>query len=233
MANVSSLISLDAFVRRLLLKEGKDNGHYIRYMQIATDGLKDLYIHHFDVEVTSVVTVDTNTNTFAYPNDYVRYTMIGTPIDGRWWYFTRDLGMVPLSDDDGAEIMSSAVNLAEYHEVSSLSSGGGYNRYYFREDHANRRFQIAGFTPDIVVLKYVSNGIDSAGTINIPDYALPVLEAYVRLNMADYDDIAESTVQRLDRQYKDKLKQMRMAQRPPLQDLIDVLYSTSSQLLSR
>lgn len=233
MANISSLISLDAFVRRLLGKENFTNDDYIRYMQIACDGLREFNEQHFDVEVTKVITVTTLTNTFSYPSDYVRYTMIGTPIDGRWWYYTRDHQMVPLNDDDGVAIQSSLPNVSDFQFPTDLSSGGGTNRYYFREDNKNRRFQVGGFTPDIIVLKYVSTGIDSTGDIQIPSYSTAALEAYVRLNVADYDDHAESTVSRLQKQYDNKVRSMRRVLRPTLEDLKDAVYATSSQLLSR
>lgn len=233
MANISSQISLDAFVKRLLGKENKTNDDYLRYMQIAIEGLRNFHIQHYNIEVTKVITVDTTTSTFAYPTDYVRYTMIGTPIDGRWWYFTRDNEMAPLTDDDGTEIQTTLPNIADYVHPSDFSSGGGNNLYYFREDHKNRRIQVSGFTPSVIVLKYVSNGIDSGGDINIPDYSTLALEAYVRLNLADYDDHAESTIHRLKRQYDDRVKMMKRAQRPPLRDLIDTINATSSQLLRR
>ena len=231
MANISSLISLDAFVRRLLAKEGKDDDDYFRYMQIACDGLRDMYIHDFQVEVTKVVTVDTTTNTFDFPSDFVRYIAIATPIDGRWWVYTRDDSMVPLEDDDSVDIQDSLPNIADYEIFASLGQAGGSNRYYFRPDYANRRFQVAGYTPDIVVLKYVTNGINSAGTINIPDYALPALEAYTRLSIADYDDHAESTIHRLQRQYDLARRKMRQVHRPTLQDLKDAIYSSTGALL--
>ena len=233
MANISSQIAIDAFIRRLLAKEGKTDDFYMRYMQIALDGLRDMHIHHFNVEITKVVTVDTSTNTFAYPSDYVRYVMIGTVIDGRWWYYTKDDGMAPLEDDDGTAIQSSLPNLSEYEYPADLSQGGGTNKYYFREDEKNDRFQVAGFTADVVVLKYISNGIDSGGDILIPDYATLTLEAYVRWNLSDYDDRRESTTMRLERQYKERIKRMKMAQRPTLKDIRDTILAASSQLLRR
>jgi len=223
MANISSLFSLDAIVRRLLGKEGKDNEDYLRYMQIAANGLEEFHIHDFNIEVTKVVTVSTDTNTFPYPSDYVRYTAIATPIDGRWWMFTRDDTMAPLADDDGTTITSS-VNIAEYRFPNDYSSGGGYNKYYFREDEKNRRIQISGFTPPLVVLKYVTNGIDSAGSINIPVYARAALEAYIRWQMAEYDNPALSRIEWLERQYTRERRKMRTAQRPTLTDLKDTIY---------
>lgn len=230
MANISSTISLDAFVRRVLAKEGVDNDNYMRYMQIACDGIRDMHIHDFSIEATKIVTVNATTNTFSFPTDYVRYIAIATPIDGRWWVYTRDDAMVPLKDDDAGSVLTSLPNIAESGIVSSLGDAGGKNKYYFKPDYKNRRFQVGGYTPDIVVLKYISNGIDSAGDINIQDYAALALESYVRWSIADYDGIAESKILRLERQYKERRRKMREVHRPTIQDIRDVIYATSGAL---
>ena len=230
MAYISSLISLDAFIRRLLAKEGKDNDDYFRYMQIACDGIRDMHIHDFSVEVTAVVTVNSTTNTFSFPSDFVKYIWIATPIDGRWWKYTRDDDMVPLGDDDDISIQSSLPNIADYSNSTSYGEAGGYNRYLFKPDYENRRFQVSGDTPDVVVLKYISNGIDSEGTINIPDYALLVLEDYVRWKLKDYDNEAESKIYRMEQQYIKTRRKMRSVRRPALQDIRDTLYSTYGAL---
>jgi len=230
MANISSLISLDAFVRRLLGKEGKDDEDYLRYMQIACDGLRDMYIHDFEVEVTKVVTVNSTTNTFSFPDDYVRYVAIATVIDGRWWVYTRDDEIAPLQDDDGSTIQSSLPNVAEYTVHDSLGKAGGYNRYLFTEDRKNRRIQVSGYTPDVVVLKYVTNGLDASGSINIPDHARTALEDYVRYKIDDYDGAPESHIGRKYAQYKESRRQMRRVYMPTLQDLVDTIYNSSGSL---
>lgn len=230
MAYISSLISLDAFVRRLLAKEGKDDDDYMRYMQIACDGIRDMHMHDFSVEVTKVVTVNSSTNTFSFPNDFVRYLWVATVIDGRWWKYTRDDDMVPLEDDDSVTIQSSLPNLADYNYSTSYGKAGGHNRYLFKPDYENRRFQVSGDTPDIVVLKYISNGIESTGAINIPDYATLALEGYVRWNLADYDGIAESKIFRLEQKYIKARRKMRAVRRPTIQDIKDTIYLSHGAL---
>lgn len=239
MANISGLIPLDAFVRRLLAKEGEDNDNYMRYMQIACDGIRDMYIHDFHVEVTKVVTVDSTTNTFNFPTDYVRYVAIATPIDGRWWTYTREDGMVPLNDDDtsteaGADnsvaIQGNLPNISELEVSPSLGQAGGHNQYYFREDRRNRLFQVAGSTPDTVVLKYVSNGINSDGLIYLPDYSTLAIEDYVRWKLGDYDQEAESHIYRKEQQYIKSRRKMRQVNRSTITDLKDVIYRTAGAL---
>jgi len=230
MAYISSLISLDAFIRRLLAKEGKDDDDYLRYMQIACDGIRDMHIHDFSVEVTAVVTVNSTTNTFSFPTDFVKYIWIATPIDGRWWKYTRDDDMVPLEDDAETTILSDLSNIADYSNGTSYGEAGGYNRYLFKPDYENRRFQVSGDTPDVVVLKYISNGIESEGAINIPSYALLALEDYLRWKIKDYDNEAESKIYRMEQQYTKSRRKMRSVRRPAMQDIRDTLYSTYGAL---
>jgi hypothetical protein len=219
---------MDAFVRRLLAKEGKDNDDYMRYMQIACDGLRNMHIHDFSVSVTKVVTVNSTTNTFSFPADFVRYNWVATVLDGRWWTYTREDGMVPLQDDDGTTIQSSLPNITSYEYATNLGEAGARNNYYFKPDYKGRRFQVGGMTPDVVVLNYISNGIDSGGSIYIPDYALLALEGYVRWMRADYDDEAQSKIIRLEQQYIKSRRAMRAVRRPPMSDIKDVIYQTGA-----
>lgn len=231
MANISSSIAIDAFVRRLLAKEGKDNDDYMRYLQIALDGLREMHIHDFEKVETKVVTVNTTTNTFSLPTDFVRHVWVATVIDGRWWTYTEDDTMAPLEDDDSTTIQSSLPNISQYHLADSYGQAGGWNKYYMRVDRKNGVIQVGGYTPSIVVLRYVSNGIDSGGSITVPDFSLPALEAYVRFSIADYDEVAESHVIRLKRQYDDARKKMKRVMRPTLQEVIDTVYKSSGQLM--
>lgn len=231
MANISSSISLEAFVTRLLAKEGRDNDEYWRYKQIACDALRNMHIHDFNIEATTVVTVNSDTNTFDFPRDFVRYVFIATEIDGRWWRYTKEEGMVPLEDDDNVEIQSSLINIADYEPFDSYGRAGGSNKYYFKPDYKNQRFQVGGYTPNVVVLKYISNGIDPAGDITLPDYSLLAIEDYVRWKISDYNREAQSEIMRLERQYTNSRREMRKVRRPTIDDIKDAMYASSGALM--
>jgi hypothetical protein len=231
MANTSALISIDKFVRGLLFKENKNNDDYMRYLQISCDGLRDMHMHDFHVEVTQVVTVNATTNTFPYPNDYVAYESVATEHNGKWWLYTRNDGLVPLTDDSvpHVDIMTTMPNVATFDEGGTLSSGGGTNMYYFRPDDRNRRFIVSGFTPNVVVLKYISNGIDANGAIYIPDAAKTALETYVRWQLSEYDNEPISHRQRKEEIYTNSLKKMRLLNIPTVQEFYDIVLESSGQ----
>ena len=233
MANIDTQLSIDKFVRQLLFKEGKNNDDYLRYKQVVCDGLRHMHIHDFNVEVTKVVTVDSTTKTFDYPDDYVRYTSVSTVFQGRWWTYTRDDKLVPLEDDDSTTIQSSIPNVTQTDLGVSLSDGGGKNLYYFKPDEANRRMLVGGFDADIVVLRYISNGLNTSGDVYIPDYAILTLEDFVRWKMSIYDRDPMSTRETNKKDFKLSRSEMRKVLLPTLSEIYDMIYKSSGQGVKR
>lgn len=229
MANRSSLITIDQLVRSLLFKEGKNNDDYLRYKQIVCDGLRNMHIHDFNVIATKVVSVDSTTKTFNYPDDYVRYESISTVSDGRWWTYTIDKRLVPLNDDTQTAIQSSMPNVATNAFADGLSDGGGYNHYYFKPDDKNRRMIVSGFDADVVVLRYVSNGLNTSGDVNVPDYAALALEAYVRWKISAYDKEPVYIRRENENDYKQARLEMRKVNLPTADEIYDSIYKTTGQ----
>lgn len=229
MADRSSLITIDQLVRSILFKEGKNNDDYLRYKQIVCDGLRHMHIHDFNVIATRVVTVDSTTKTFNYPTDYVRYESVSTVHDGRWWTYTRDERLVPLKDDTQTSIQDSMPNVANNTFATSFSDGGGYNHYYFKPDDKNRRMIVSGFDADTVVLRYVSNGLNTSGDVNVPDYAALALEAYVRWRMSAYEKEPVYIRRENESDYKEARLEMRKVNLPTADEIYDSIYKTTGQ----
>jgi hypothetical protein len=91
MSEVSGLITLDALVRKLLVKKKRGNEMYLRYLQILTDGVQELNQNYIGAVKTSALEVNTLNKTVSHPNDYINY--ISLSVDdgrGRMWTFTKD-----------------------------------------------------------------------------------------------------------------------------------------------
>ena len=229
MSNLSESISIKNIVNGLLLKEGKNNDDFARYLQVAVDGIRDMHIHDFDVVATKVVSVDSTTKTFNFPTDYVRYESVSTVVNGMWWTYTKKDELVPLTDDDSTTIQSTMPNVSDVLLTHGLTDGGGHNLYYFKEDRKNSRFIVSGFTPDVVVLRYVSNGLSSDGDFTIQGYAKMALEAWIRWRMSEYDNEPISHQDRKDRRYKEERRKMRMVTEPTVDEIMDAIYATTGQ----
>jgi len=91
MAEVSGLITLDALVRKILVKKKRGNDMYNRYLQIMTDCMQHLNFHYLGAVKTTALEVNQLNKTVTYPDDYVNYVSLS--IDdgkGRMWAFIKD-----------------------------------------------------------------------------------------------------------------------------------------------
>ena len=237
MAEISGLITLDQFVRDLLFKMEKPNDDYFRYFKIASDGLRHLFMHQLGYVTHTKLTVDTDTNTINFPDDYVGYISLNVPNAGRKWSFTRDDSIISTTstDDEGNEYLDAdageGVNLGEEVSYSGYGARGGINDYYFSIDHRNRRFIISGLSADFVVLTYVSTGINATAATYIPRYAEDVLEQFIRWKDAEYKD--DQTQLFKAQQFEKAVRQMKKFNAPSLQEIRDAIMRSSNQVLHR
>ncbi len=87
-------ITIDEVVRNLLITEGKDTEHdYMRYHQLALNGLKELSFDVLQEIRTAKIEINPNTHSIELPLDYVNYTKIGLCSDGRVAWMAEDKSM--------------------------------------------------------------------------------------------------------------------------------------------
>lgn len=87
-------ITIDEVVRNLLITEGKDTEHdYMRYHQLALNGLKELSFDVLQEIRTAKIEINPNTHSIELPFDYVNYTKIGLCSDGRIAWMAEDKSM--------------------------------------------------------------------------------------------------------------------------------------------
>jgi len=238
MAEIDGTITLNKFVKKLLFKMGKNHDEYLRILQIVNDGLRHLFSVSLGYITWSKLTVDTDTNTIDFPDDYVHYISLNIADDGRLWSLTREDSLVPTTstNDDGEyldEDDGEGVDLGEEVVPIGYGTRGGYNDYYFREDRKNRRFIINGITTTSVVLAYISSGINTDSSTSIPIYAEEPLEYYVLWKIAEYSDAKQVDIYAKRQSFNNALRRMKKLLAPSLQEMKDALYESSNQTLHR
>lgn len=239
MAEVSGNITYDRFVGDMLLKLNLNDDHYMRLLRIASDGMQELNMNYLSNVKNAKLTVDTDTNTIAFPSDYMGFVSISIPWYGRMWEFTRDDRLVITTDgtqgvdeeydvDDGE-----GINVGDNGVVSGLGSRGGVNRYFYTIDQKRDRIAISGFAVDHAILRYISSGIDTTAVNYIPRPVQRVLEFYVRFMNADYLDQPQSKIAELERKYKEEVRKLKKFYGPTLTEIRDSIYRTTSQSVRR
>jgi hypothetical protein len=235
MAKRSRVITLQAFIRKYLDKKSIDKDEFQRYYVIAADGLKELYLHHFPDTITTTLTIDSTNLTSDFPADFLDYVYIAVEKNGRWWTFTRDDSM---SDRTITGITGSDLSLNTY--MYGPGAVGGLNDFWFKPDYENSRFLFSGVdtASDVVVLNYITNGIDvitdsSTAGVTFPIYAEDVMEKYIRWQICELDDGPASECNRREKQYEKSLAIMRNIHNSSVREIKDAWLGSSNQTFIR
>lgn len=179
--------------------------HHMRYLQWAILGFKDLQM--FAINNVKVVYCPIKSNkTIDLPMDYLKYTKIGLCMGDGNCSRVITLGLndtLCLSrehDDCGDDIVNAiAATVSEdelvgyyntyypfvehWHNGQYIAGiyglGGGFHKHYYREDKERNTIQFDSDVPGgVIVLEYISTGIDSSGNTLIPVAAVQTLRAY-------------------------------------------------------
>ena len=234
MAQRNGLITLQAFLHKYFEKVSIDEDEFSRYHIIGCDGLRELSIYHLPMVTNSVLTIDTTNYTADYPDDYINYLAVGIEWHGKWWTFTRDNRMVDktVAGIDGED-------LSGYNYVIGAGAVGGENRFYFNDDPKNRRFLFdEAYSSNVVVLRYVSSGVESVSYSSTTDVQFPIqaesaMEKYIRWMVCEYDNGTAGECERRKKQYEEAVLMMRNLDLPTVDEIRDIWLGSSNQTFIR
>jgi len=181
---------------------------YYYYMQLAIEGFTELSLWHLDS--LEVIYLTMNEAKIVYlPPDFVDYTKIGVPINGKLRVLTRhDNILLPrtfygsviggefVADDNFGEEVGNAdsdvstgqtalVFFSDHFRGGQFVAGlfgmsGGIDEAYYRVDRENRTIAFSGTVPrSQIVLEYISSGVKTDGSTMIPREAVPALRSYI------------------------------------------------------
>lgn len=189
---------------------------YKYLMQIAIEGFTELSLWH--LENLEVVYLTMNAAKAVYlPEDFVDYTKIGVPINGKLRvltkhdrillpreYFGSFIGGVFVPDENFGEAVgntdaddtvdaASLVFFSDHFRGGQYVGGlygmpGGVDDAYYRIDLENRMIVFSGSVPrSQIVLEYISSGVKTDGSTMIPREAVPALRTYLLWQSVEND----------------------------------------------
>lgn len=175
--------------------------HYMFIAQLVIEGYGELALWHLDT-IEVVYLRMSSAKTVDLPTDFVDYTKIGIPVNGKLRILTKkDNILLPRSFADGAPVgnaddensTSGSIFFVDHFRNGQFTAGlyglsGGIDSAYYRIDRESRQIVFSGtVVRGEVVLEYVSSGIKLSGQTNIPRETVPALQAYVAWNMVKWD----------------------------------------------
>ncbi len=198
--------TLDSLIRdECLIQDDLNLSNYLKYLAFAKEALRDWTLDKRN-EVNVVVDVTTNIATLPFPDDYLKWSKIGTVVGDRikTLIVNNKLALVHSLDSNGdpinnppytpnytgstSSIISGTVigNGYYYYDVSNtgiygFGNGGYLNDGQFRVDLANRRFQFSSdWTNKTIYLEYVSTGLNPTAATVVDGNASKTIKRYIR-----------------------------------------------------
>jgi hypothetical protein len=199
---------------------------YKRLVQIAIEGYTELALWHIN-SLEVVYLHMSAAKTVNLPSDFISYTKIGIPINGKLKVLTNkeqillprlfDTGeAVGNTDGDDTEGISNAIFFSDHFRGGAFIGGlfglpGSIDSAYYRVDYENRQIVFSGETPrSEIVLEYVSSGLRANGSSLIPRETVPALRNYVLWQMVENDfRIAYNEKERRKREYEESVEALR------------------------
>jgi hypothetical protein len=214
---------------------GLENWKYIG--QFALNAIRDLHMFHTKKYKIAKVTVDIQTNTIDWPDDYVGLCYLGIPTaDGRIWTLTRKNELITTTTlVNGQETLNSEQGegvIPIEGQIVGYAATGGKNSFYYSEDEVNRRFFLIGANPINIILGYISSGVTDKDTV-IPIRFKEAIINYVRWKIKLREPIDYKGSDYFKDLYEQECNKLIAFEDPTLDELYDALLSEYSGTYTR
>jgi hypothetical protein len=197
--------SLEEIIKSLLVQVDAPGEHnYLRLFELARQGLKELSFDTTRHIKTSLLTVNTNTNTVTLPSDYVNLVKLGAyGTDGMIHYLVErdDLYIGSTTPTSSVDIANTADSLPVFNETvgtgRQFGKGGGQSSIgYYRVNKKSGTIEFASpIKASQIVLEYITDGIDNLDikqNVLIHSFASTALKAFVYWNHIKYNRDVQS-----------------------------------------
>jgi len=251
----AALVTIRYIVMSILNRlEDYSMRRYLRLCQIAIEGFSEEFdLFHIGNSLEVVYLHMSAAKTVALPADFIDYTKIGVPINGKLQVLTRhdnlllprifddtgeDVGNMDAGDEEG---ISNCIFFSDHFRNGQFVGGlyglpGGIDQAYYRVDIENRQIVFSGSTPrSEIVLEYISSGLKPGGGSLIPREVVAPLRAYVLWQMIENDPkMAYNERERRKREFIELTEAMRSFNNSFTADEYKrMLWGTSQQSIKR
>jgi len=187
----------------------------------------------------------TSINTVNYPEDLLRIVDVGVLVNGEFFSFTKSNKLRIPSDP-----LEETINEERGEDVNvNRSPSEGYSakgsnlEYYYKEDNKNRRLvlnrlaidQTTFADRDEVLIRYISTGITDYRNTFVASDAANLLSAYVVYKLVESrpDKYNLGYISMKKENYYEARNMYHALGLPSLQELEDMIYETSGQIIRR
>jgi hypothetical protein len=203
--------------------------NYKRMAQVCIEGFsEEMSLFHIGNSLEVVYLHMSAAKTVQLPADFVDYTKIGVPVNGKLRVLTNhnqlllprtfdDTGEAVGNTDSGdSEGISNCLFYSDHFRGGQFVGGlyglpGGIDDAYYRVDMERRMIVFSGTVPrSEIVLEYISTGLKIDGGSLIPRECVAPLRNYILWQLVETDQrIAYNEKERRKREYEESVEAMR------------------------
>jgi hypothetical protein len=252
------MVTIRYIIMSLLNRLGQyDLKSYKRLCQIAIEGFTEEFsLFHIGHSLETIYLHMSAAKTIPLPADYVDFTKIGFPVNGKLRVITRnDNILLPRTWDDGdgsaignfygaaigEEALGTVIFFGEHFKNGQYIGGlyglpGGIDDCYYRVDMENRQIVFSGSTPrSEIILEYIGTSLKPDGSSLIPRQVVAPLRAYVLWQMIVNDTrVAANEKDRRERAFNEATEALRSFSNSfTASEYLSMLYSTVHQSVKR
>jgi hypothetical protein len=227
---------------------------YKRMAQICIECFsEELSLFHIGNSLEVVYLHMSTAKTVALPADFVDYTKIGVPVNGKLRVLTKhDNLLLPRTFDDTGDPVgntdsgdtagiSNALFFTDHFRNGVFVGGlfglpGGVDEAYYRIDMERRMIIFSGTVPrSEIVLEYISTGLKIEGGSLIPRECVAPLRNYILWQLEENDiRIAYNEKERRKREYEESIEALRSFQNAFTKDeYLRMVWGSTSQAPKR
>ena len=209
-------------------------------------GFREFRLFHDSGSIKESWQPVTAINTVNYPKDLLKLISVGVVVDKEFFTFTRSDKMVaPITSPIDASLDSDREEDSTLRRTPTYGYGtkAGNVEYYYKDDKVGRRIVLGRMALDItryasrseVLVQYVSTGLDNLDETYIPNEAANLLMAYIEYKLVESrpEKYGRAYIADKKQNYFEEKAMVAALEMPSLDELIDVIYETSSQLPRR
>jgi len=249
---IPAVVSLQHIVANFLNERNDYSmAEYKRLLQMAVMGFSNLNMTTLRSYDVAYVDIDSK-GQGRMPDDFVDYTKVGVNLGGKLFVISFNKEVIINRQTESGDILNEAYNADDNvpdntflfmpHTRNGLTESNLYGYSYgsgmssfipmFNIDYENKIIQLSSTVsaPQLIV-EYISTGVSLSGNTFIPRYCETAMVEYLhwRTRKNDYK-ASRGAVIDAKQDYLEAVAELQLLEEvPTYQEIMDVLYSTSSQ----
>jgi hypothetical protein len=209
----NALLNIEEIVSRFLFKFKLPLEDAVIYIEHACNAVRDFNLYDGNLVTYKKYTLDITKKWLEMPDDMLGFVDLVTPLRGSFWSFSEKSKIVTTTTTTGGvegqdSDQSEGVQI-DQPRITAYGARGAWNKFNYNIDWTTRRIYIDDEITEDIVLFYVSSGVKTASSTEVPDFLTPVIDSYLLWKSSYWRMELARERQMLERDYQNERMKLR------------------------